>query len=366
MRAISTLVKRILVDHPDTKILLTMTTPTGRQTAETLFKNDIGKSVTLSYLPYDTGNSVRRFLKRIKPKLGVVVETEVWPNLVANAEKLGIPMMYTNVRLSERSFNKYNRWAKFSRKIFSKISFFAIQSPADAVRVNKLGVPVSKIEVTGNIKFDLSLPPSLNETAQGLLSMILGNRTILIAGSTRDEEEEKLLAIFKRLKQAHPDLLLMLVPRHPERFDLVAKLCKQEGFSVVRRTAQPNEISEDIDIYLGDTIGDLSLLYATADIAFVGGSLVEFGGQNILEPCALGKPVIFGPYMYNFEEISKLTLEADAGIQVLTPQQLETTISDLINDPNRRDEIGENGKQLVEEHKGALDRITSLIAPYIR
>lgn len=360
-RAIATLIKRLLKDQPNCKILLTISTPTGRETAHTLFKGEIGRSIQLAYLPYDIGSFVKRFMRRTKPKLGVIVETEVWPNLVVKAEQHKIPLLYVNVRLSERSFKKYQKWPHFSKFIFSKIGFLAIQSAADAARVHKLGVPISRMAVTGNIKFDLNLPPSLRETAQGLRSMVRGNRTIWIAGSTRDKEEEKVLSVFKQLKKTHTDLLLILVPRHPERFDPVAKLCQRLGFKCVRRTEQPSEINENIDIYLGDTLGDLSLMYATSDIAFVGGSLVEFGGQNILEPCALGIPVVFGPHMYNFEEISSLTLEADAGIQVQNSNDLEQTINQLIADPNRRDQIGENGKKLIEQHKGALDRIYKLI-----
>jgi len=364
-RAIAALIKRILSEKPDTKILLTMSTPTGRETAETLFKGLMNDSVYIRYLPYDIGFCTRRFLKTIKPKLGLIVETEVWPNLIVHAEKQQIPLIYTNVRLSERSFNKYQKWSKFSQAIFKKIHHFAIQSPADAARVSKLGVPLSKISITGNIKFDMNLPASLKETAQGFRSMVAGQRTILIAGSTRDHEEEKVLPVFRRLQERHPDLLLILVPRHPERADIVAKLCKPNKLKYVRRSKRKSEVASDVDVYIGDTLGDLSLLYAASDIAFVGGSLVEFGGQNILEPCALGVPVIFGPHMYNFEEISALTLEADAGIQVLDEEQLEAAFEALITDPNRRDEIGVNGKQLIDTHKGALDRIYAVIKPYL-
>ncbi len=182
-----------------------------------------------------------------------------------------------------------------------------------------------------------------------------------ICGSTRDGEEGMLINAYKALKQSHPDLLLVLVPRHPERFDGVAKVCESSGLKVVKRTDNPLEIDADIDVYLGNTMGELGLLYAASDIAFVGGSLVPFGGQNILEPCALGLPVIFGPHMSNFEEISKLTVEANAGVCVQDVEQLQTEISTLINHPNQRDQIGRNGIALIEQHKGALDKVEKLL-----
>lgn len=356
-RAIAPLVKRLLSEQADRKILVTVSTPTGRDTVQQLLKD----SVDCCYLPYDIGFCVDQFLRRAKPKVAVIVETEVWPNLIIKAKKRNIPVLYVNVRLSERSFLKYQRFAAFSKAIFSRIDFMAIQSASDAARLHQLGVPIANFSISGNIKFDVQMPPSLAESAHGLRGLLTTSRTIWIAGSTRDGEEELLLPVYQSLKNKHPDLLLVLVPRHPERFDEVERLCKRHKLQVVRRTQAPAQIDQTIDVYLGDTLGELSVMYAASDIAFVGGSLVPFGGQNILEPCALGIPVLFGEHMFNFQEISQLTIAADAGAQVLDTQQLEQELDTLICNPNRRDEMGHNGKTLIAEHKGALENIYQLI-----
>ena len=357
VRAITPLVKRLLAEQPDRRILMTISTPTGRDTVKLLLKD----TVDLCYLPYDVGFCINQFLRRAQPKVAIIVETEVWPNLIIKAKKYRIPVLYVNVRLSERSFLKYQRFARFSKAIFSRISYMAIQGPADATRLHQLGVPISKFSITGNIKFDVSMPASLEESARGLRGLFTQSRTVWIAGSTREGEEEILLPVYQRLKQEYEDLLLIIVPRHPERFDEVAKLCKRYKLNIVRRTDTPMQIDADIDIYLGDTLGELSLMYAASDIAFVGGSMVPFGGQNILEPCALGVPVVFGMHMFNFQEISELTTAANAGIQVFDQEHLERELNVLIQRPNHRDEIGNNGKALINEHKGALERIYQLI-----
>ncbi|MGH1541287.1 MAG: lipid IV(A) 3-deoxy-D-manno-octulosonic acid transferase [Arenicella sp.] len=357
VRAAAPLIKRMLSDNPERKILLTVSTPTGRDTVDLLLKD----SVDVCYMPYDVGFATRLFLQRTQPKVAVILETEVWPNLIVKAQKMDIPLLYINVRLSERSFKRYQSMASFSRMVFSRIDYFAIQSASDAARVHQLGVPLEKFSITGNIKFDVQMPASLAESAQGLRGLLTQQRTVWIAGSTREGEEELLLQIYQNLKTDHPDLLLVIVPRHPERFDSVAKLCQKHSLQCVRRTENPMAIEAEVDVYLGDTMGELSLMYAAADIAFVGGSLVPFGGQNILEPCALGIPVLFGPHMFNFEEISALTIEAGAGIQVLDPQGLQKQLQELIQRPNKRDEMGSKGKALIEEHKGALERIYQLV-----
>ncbi len=355
VRAVVPLLQRLVKTHDH--ILLTVTTPTGRKTAESL----LGKSVDICYLPYDLGFCVRKFLRMTQPKKAVVVETEVWPNLIKNAKRLDIPLIYINVRLSERSFRSYLKVPSFSEDIFNTIDVIAAQGNADAERLKKLGVNPEKIVITGSLKFDLNMPASLKESAQAMRDLLANDRTVWICGSTRDGEEGMLVSAYKELKKSHPDLLLVLVPRHPERFDGVAKSCESAGLKVVKRTDNPIEIDADIDVYLGNTMGELGLLYAASDIAFVGGSLVPFGGQNILEPCALGIPVIFGPHMFNFEEISKLTVEAKAGVCVQDAEQLQTEISTLINHPNQRDQMGRNGIALIEQHKGALDKVEKLL-----
>ncbi len=358
VRAVVPLLQRLANSmQEEGRILLTVTTPTGRKTAESL----LGNSVDISYLPYDIGFCVRRFLRSARPKQAVVVETEVWPNLVKNTKRLNIPLTYINVRLSERSFRSYLKVQSLSQDIFNTIDVIAAQGAADANRLIKLGVDKTKIVITGSLKFDVNMPASLKESAHALRDLLANHRTVWICGSTRDGEEGQLIQSYKALKKTHSDLLLVLVPRHPERFDSVARQCEGFGLNVVKRTENPVELDESVDVYLGNTMGELGLLYAASDIAFVGGSLVPFGGQNILEPCALGIPVLFGPNMFNFEEISQLTIDAKAGICVQNEYQLQDHISQLIQHPNQRDQMGRNGLALIEQHKGALDRVEALL-----
>jgi len=364
VRAVIPLIKRLSNSHE--RILLTVTTPTGRQTAETLLSSLLGESqqskVSICYLPYDVGFFMRRFLKLTQPKKLVVVETEVWPNLILSAKLQQIPLVYINVRLSERSLQRYLKVKRFSQSIFSQIDLFAAQGKSDAKRLQTLGVPKQNIVVTGSLKFDISMPASLKESSQALRSMLARNRTVWTCGSTRDGEEEQLLKVYKALKKKVPDILLVLVPRHPERFESVAKLCESRGFNLVRRTANTTKITDEVDVYLGNTMGELSLLYAASDIAFVGGSLVPFGGQNILEPCALGVPVVYGPHMFNFEEISVLVEEANAGCSVEGADALVQKLSQLIADADLRDQMGRAGIELIEQHKGALDNVERLLS----
>lgn len=359
VRAVIPLLQRLASTHE--RIILTVTTPTGRKTAQTLLGSLLSQKVDVCYLPYDFGVSVRQFLKSTRPKQAVVVETEVWPNLVKNTKRLGIPLTYINVRLSERSFQRYLKVHSFSQEIFNHIDVIAAQGKADANRLIKLGVDAKKIQITGSLKFDINMPASLKESAQSVRDLLANQRTVWICGSTRDGEEAMLLKAYKQLKSMHPDLLLVLVPRHPERFEGVAKAVESEGLKLVRRTDNPLEIDADIDVYLGNTMGELGLLYAASDIAFVGGSLVPFGGQNILEPCAISVPVLFGPHMFNFEEISQLVVEANAGVCVQDVEQLQARVSDLIKHPNQRDQMGCNGRELIEQHKGALDKVEKLL-----
>ena len=359
VRAVVPLLQRLAKTHDH--IALTITTPTGRKTAESLLNTLLDTKIDIYYLPYDIGFSVRRFLQAIKPKQAVVVETEVWPNLVVNCKRMGIPLTYINVRLSERSFQKYQKLQSFSQQIFNTIDVIAAQGDSDAQRLQKLGVHADKIQITGSLKFDLNMPASLKESAQSVRDFLANQRTVWICGSTRDGEETQLLQVYKKLKSIHPDLLLVLVPRHPERFDSVARLVVNSGLKLIRRTDNPISIDAEIDVYLGNTMGELGLLYAASDIAFVGGSLVPFGGQNILEPCAVKVPVLFGPHMFNFEEISQLVVEAKAGLCVSDSEQLAEKVSDLIKHPNLRDQMGCNGLDLIEQHKGALDEVERLL-----
>ena len=343
--------------YPNEKILLTTMTPTGADQARISF----GERIDHLYLPYDYPFAVRRFINRIQPKLAIMMETEIWPNFIARCHKQNIPLVIANLRLSDRSFRQYKKFSFISRPVFRKIAHFAVQTNADSKRIRAITKSPNNITVTGNIKFEVNLPASLLEVAQVVRREWGTNRTILVAGSTHEGEEEILLQVFIRLKKHHADLLLVLVPRHPERFDSVYKLIAKYKLLCSRRST--NHIISDagIDVHLGDTMGELPTFYAASDIAFVGGSLVKIGGHNILEACALGKPVVFGKYMFNFLEISRMTLEQNAGIQVNDITELENELTRLIDDPSYRYSYGEEGIKLIKNNQGSLSNTIKAI-----
>ena len=356
VRAIVPLVRSILGERPECRLCVTTTTPTGSATVHQL----LGDLVEHCYLPYDTGFGIRQFLARVQPKAGLIVETEIWPNLIHECQKCNVHLAYINVRLSERSGIRYSRFHSLFAPLLGAIDLLLIQSEADAERIISIGASADKSFVTGSIKIDAAIPPSTSEAAQDIRRTIAGDRPVWICGSTREGEEQMLLRAFQRVRKLHSDLLLLLVPRHPERFDSIARLCKRSGLKLTRRSrADESEVKPDV--YLADTMGELSLLYAVADVAFVGGSLVELGGQNVLEPCALGVPVCFGPHMFNFAEISRWVLDAGAGFQVKDEDQLVVMIDRLLRNPNLRYDSGQRGKQLILDHSGALNKAFQLL-----
>lgn len=349
------LVKRLLESHPDLTIVITTTTPTGSERVKTLF----GDSVQHVYVPYDLPCAVRNFIRRARPRLLVIMETEIWPNMLAQCERQGIPTILANARLSERSAYNYAKWPGFTRLIMGKIGLVAAQGEADARRFIALGLPEERIAITGSVKFDSRLPASLLERAEVLRREWM-DRPVWVAASTQEGEDEQILAAYKAIRKSVPNALLVLVPRHPERFDRVYALCRREAFNTVRRSS--GELCEsDVEVFLGDTMGELSLFLAAADAAFVGGSLIKRGGQNVLEPAALGKPVAFGPYMYNFAAISELLLEKDAARVVHSSEELAQVIRLWLEDASERARVGENGRRVVQENQGAVDRLFGLI-----
>lgn len=339
------------------RILVTTMTPTGSHQVRQLF----GGRVMHCYAPYDYPGAIDRFLQRVQPKLVLIMETEMWPNTIRRCSERGIPILFGNLRLSERSFQRYLRIAGLMRPVLQKVQGFAVQSQPDAERLRKLGARGEAVFVTGSIKFEVNLPASLHEVAQVLRREWGKERPVWIAGSTHEGEEEKVLAAHADLRLEHPDLLLVLVPRHPERFTAVARLSEKSGHHTVRRSETRGPLGPSVSVYIGDTMGELALLYAASDIAFVGGSLVTTGGHNILEPCALGLPVVFGPNMYNFLQISELALERQAATQVADATQLRAAIHRYLGDPNLRFRVGEAGKAMVTENRGALSRTLNML-----
>ena len=347
-RAALPLIRALLERYPDQPLLVTTTTLTGsRQVREAL-----GERVLHVYAPYDLPGAVRRFLRQTRPRLAVIMETELWPNLLRQCAVAGIPTMIANARLSERSARGYARIRRLTASMLRDVTLIAAQAEADADRFRALGAP--RVEVTGNLKYDLSLPDDLPERGWQLRRELLGEeRRVWIAASTHAGEDEPILAALALLRPRWPELLLLLVPRHPERFDGVAALCRQQGCKLVRRSEQ-RACAPDTAVFLGDTMGELLLFYAAADLAFVGGSLVDTGGHNVLEPALLGLPVLFGPHMFNFTEASQRLLAAEAAWQVTDAAALATAVDRLLADPELRRTVGQRGRAVVERHRGAL------------
>lgn len=355
VQAAAPLIKKLLERHPEMPLVVTTTTPTGAERLRELF----GDQVYHVYFPYDIPFAINGFLSRMNPRMLVMIETEIWPNLLMICREKGIKTLLANARLSGRSARGYARLGRFTRATFSNISLVAAQAPADAERFHALGVPSGRVQVTGSIKFDIHLPASLHEKAE-VLRRDWGGRPVWVAASTHEGEDEIIVRAHKQVQMAHPQALLVLVPRHPERFDRVDGLCRRAGFRVARRSSSPGGVP-GMEVYLGDTMGELTLFIAASDVAFVGGSLVPVGGHNILEPAALGVPILFGPHMFNFALISQMMLDAGAAAMVDDEQMLSSTVAAWLGDASERARMGESGRQLVEKNRGALDRLLALI-----
>jgi 3-deoxy-D-manno-octulosonic-acid transferase len=364
VRAAAPLVKKLCDRCPDHQILVTTMTPTGSATVASLF----GDRVVTCYVPYDYPSAVRRFLDRIRPEVLIVMETELWPNIFHACNARNIPVAVTNVRMSESSMRRYLRIApKLTRATLGQVRLLAVQSNADAERLLKLGADPSRLQVTGSIKFELALPASLGEAAEVLRRDWGADRPIWVAASTHGDEESRVLGIHRELKSkpAFSNALLVVVPRHPERFQPVVKICQRLNYKVALRSQHSGPLDPSVDVLLGDTMGELMLFYGACDVAFIGGSLVPTGGHNLLEAAALGKPVVFGPHMFNFAEIAQLTLERGAGVQVRDSHELLEEITAFLSDANKRDRAGEAGRKLVEENRGALQRTMKLLEPLL-
>jgi len=363
VRATVPLVRTIMGSYPDYSLLITTMTPTGSAQVMQLF----GDKVAHCYVPYDFPSAVRRFLDRVKPVIAIIMETELWPNLFHTCRARGIPVFVTNVRMSESSMYKYLRFARLTRTTLNQASLFAVQSQADAQRLLTLGAEPARVQVTGSIKFELGISASLREATEVLRRAWGQDRPVWLAASTHEGEEEMVLAALAELKKQprFARLLLVLVPRHPERFALVVKLCRKNGFTTAQRSKNRGAVDTTVEVLVGDTMGELQLFFGAADVAFIGGSLVPTGGHNLLEAAAMGKPVIFGPHMFNFQEISQMALERGAGVQIQSAAQLAPVAADFLGNANRRDRAGEAGRKMVEENRGALVKTLELIQKFL-
>ncbi len=354
------LVRVLLERHPDLRVVVTTTTPTGSDR----LRATLDEQVEHVYAPYDLPGAVARFLDRVRPRLAVFMETELWPNTLRLCAERGIPVVVANARLSERSARGYARFPRVVGPMLGRIGAVAAQAQADAGRFVALGVPPERVRVTGSLKFDVALPASLREQAEALRRQWGADRSVWVAASTHEGEEDRVLDAFRRLLRPCPDSLLVLVPRHPERFGRALALVRRRGFRVAQRSRAAEDCAE-AEVFLGDTMGELPLFYAAADVAFVGGSLVPTGGHNLLEPAALGVPVLFGPHVFNFAEVSQLLLERGAARQVRSARELAGVLCELLQDPEARNAMGERGRGAVAENRGALDRLMAILDPYL-
>ncbi len=350
------LIEKLIERYPEYEVLVTSSTPTGSDRVKKIF----GDSVWHAYAPFDLSMSVKHFFSSISPEFIIVLETEIWPNMVVQAHKLGIPLVVANARMSERSFRRYDRFSFLSERIFSKIPLISAQSQSDAVRFVKLGAHRSRVEVTGSLKFDLNLPERLKDTGKALRKEWGQERLICIAASTHDKEEALILKVFNELLLKYRNLMLVLVPRHPERFDQVASIIESFGFTYVRRSLG-EKVDTNVNVLLGDTMGEMLYFFSAGDLAIVGGSFVGVGGHNMLEPMACGLPTVVGPHMFNFQSITDMLLDHRALIQARNESQLALELDRLCRNVDLRTRLGARGAQLVQENRGALERLLSQI-----
>lgn len=353
--AAAPMIRALLQRYPQLPITVTCMTPTGSERIQALFANE--PRIQHCYLPYDLPCAAARFLDRVQPKLAVIMETELWPNHIHQCAKRGIPVALANGRLSERSAKGYARFSKLTAPMLAEMSLFAVQTEAEAQRFRDLGARLETVEVTGSIKFDLTIDPQLLQRAAELRSQWQAqDRPVWIAASTHEGEDEVVLDAHRRLLANHPDALLILVPRHPERFNSVFELCQREGFATVRRSTGAH-VDAQTSVLLGDTMGELLFLYALADSAFVGGSLVPNGGHNLLEPAALAKPVISGPHLFNFLDIAAQLREAGALAEVDDAEGLAVEVQRLFELPRDAQRMAEAGLAVMRRNQGALQRL---------
>ena len=370
-RATQNLVRRLNENFPHHQILLTHSTPTGRSASEQLY----GDSVLRAYLPYDYPFAVKRFLRHFQPRLGMLMETEIWFNLIHTCHQFSIPLLLLNARMSEKSWRGYTRFAHLTKNALTELIAIAAQTKDDATRFNSLGA--TNVLVTGNLKFEIEPPSALLELGKKMREQLGISRRILLASSTRDGEEVLLL---DALKNVHiPDLLLVIVPRHPQRFAVVASLLEQRGILFLRRSkiiqAENQDISNlqnnspvpsDVSVVLGDSMGEMFAYYAAADIAFIGGSLLPFGGQNLIESCAVGTPVLLGPHMYNFAEATRLAVSAGAAIQVADVPSLVIQSQRLFENPATLSKMRRQCTKFVEDNRGATEKSLLLATQHLK
>lgn len=360
-RASEPLVDALLQAYPDSRIVLTHMTPTGRATGKALYGKH-GDRLVQAYIPYDIGVIVARFLRHFAPRICILMETEVWPNLIAKCAAYNVPVALVNARLSERSLQRGRKFGGLMVDAAHAIPLVAAQTEADAERIRSLGAP--HVGVTGSIKFDVVVPQSALDTGSWLRSLV-GHRPVLLCASTREGEEGPILDAFSALPQSQLNPLLLLVPRHPQRFDEVAAMVQSRGLMMQRRS-QLGAVDADVQVLLGDSMGEMFAYYAACDCAFIGGSLQPLGGQNLIEACALGKPVLVGPHTFNFALATEQAIDAGGAVCVQDAGELMRQAMRLLEDGARRAAMGERALGFANQHRGATARTMALLSPHLQ
>jgi 3-deoxy-D-manno-octulosonic-acid transferase len=354
-RAAEPLVDALLAARPDCRILLTHMTPTGRAAGKALFARH-GDRIVQAFLPYDTGFMVKRFLRHFRPLVCILMETEVWPNLMHGCAAQGVPVALVNARLSERSLRRGQRFGGLMMDAARAITLVAAQTEQDAARIAALGAP--RIAVTGSIKFDVVPPDAALQTGAQLRSRFAA-RPVLLCASTREGEEVLILDAYQAMAQRPAGMLLVLVPRHPQRFDEVARLVEARGLTLARRSNLPGQVQADV--LLGDSMGEMFAYYAACDCAYIGGSLLPLGGQNLIEACALGKPVLVGEHTFNFLQATAQAIDAGAALRVADAAALLREGAGLLEDGARRTAMGAQALAFATRHRGATARTVELL-----
>lgn len=354
------LIKALQKQYPQLPLTITTITPTGSQRVQQTF----GDSVAHVYLPYDLSFAINSLLDKIAPKAVIIMETEIWPNFITSCKHLNIPVIIANGRISDSSVVGYKKIKWFIKPILKQLSCVAAQSRMDGERFLTLGLPKESLQITGNLKFDVQTNTQ-QQTAGLALKAQLRNRLVFVAASTHNGEENQVLAAFNQIRSQVPQALLILIPRHPDRFNTVAEILQQQQINFVRRS-ENRVCTDEVAVLLGDSMGEMTMYYAMADLVFMGGSLIPIGGHNLLEPAALGVPSITGPNVHNFREITQLLQNANAVWMVQNSDELAAKAIELLNNPALRQQMGAAALQTVQTNKGALNKLMQIMAHYLQ
>ena len=353
------LIDKLFTQYPNHQIVVSTTTITGSIAGNKYNKNNVKHC----FFPFDIPLIINSFIRKINPEICILLETEIWPNVIQMLKKKSIPVVLVNARLSEKSFNRYYKYSKkLVKSSLNNLSLICAQNSFSSDRFMSLGVNKELIITTGSLKFDSD--NSIDNESIKALKNIIGDRKISVFASTRDGEEKKIIKSYINSSD-HINSLLIIIPRHPERFNEVYKIAKASGLKIERRSSA-ERCAEDTDILVGDSMGEMMSYYSVCDLAFIGGSLSDNGCQNMLEAASLSKPIIFGPSVFNFEEISKKLLASDAAVQVANADELMNTISGLLANDQRREQLGANAKETFDKNRGAVNKILEVITPLIK